>query len=74
MRVDLVELDLAALNGGEYGGRAIGEALALNTNHTRLNLVNSLVGDAAKGRAIRLSWGQRPGELLCVTKLLGTYI
>ena len=40
----------------------IGEALALNTTLTQLNLENNSVGDAV-GRAIRASWGARPGVL-----------
>jgi hypothetical protein len=47
---------------GEEAGRAIGQALALNPSFTRLNLLNNLVGDAV-GRAIRVSWGLRPGVL-----------
>ena len=59
----LVDLNSRMLRSvGGLGGRAIGEALALNTTLTQLNVSNNSVGDAV-GRAIRLSWGARPGRL-----------
>ena len=58
----LVARDLGASDVGDHGGRAIGEGLGHNTTLTQLNLENTLVGDAV-GRAIRASWGARPGWL-----------
>ena len=59
----LVELDLRDSDVGEYECRTIGETLALNTTLPWLYLENNLAGDAV-ALAIRLSWGQGPGELI----------